>query len=114
MNPDKIFTITFNQELQKNKDYSKDILITSTMNNDNRILGFTTKVDSVHSNKLLIIPNTKWDEGTHHLTINKNLQNSKSVSLTKDIRMKFNVISDFKVGDIQSVKNYKSVLEASR
>ncbi|WP_194841423.1 S8 family serine peptidase [Sporosarcina obsidiansis] len=108
---DKTFTITFNKELQVGKDYSTDILIARSPNGNDGITTFTTKVDASSPNKLYITPNYKWDEGTHYLTVSKNLQNKNSASLAKDTRMKFEVLMDFQVIDTMEVQNYERLLE---
>ncbi len=114
VNQDKVFTITFSKDLQKGKDYTQDISISRLPHDKNRITTFTAKVDEASPNKLYITPTSKWSEGIHYLRISKQLQNKNSISLSKDIKMKFDVIDNFDVNDIQGVKQYKRLLNEFR
>ncbi|WP_143560702.1 S8 family serine peptidase [Sporosarcina sp. P2] len=110
--PTKVFTVTFSKDLQIGKDYSEDILISRSENGSNVVKKFTAKVDPTSPNKLLITPTSAWDEGVHYLTIKQNLQNNKLVSLGKNIRMKFDVVSS--VSTLEAPDEYVRVLEEVR
>lgn len=112
VNSANVFTITFNQNLQVDKDYSKDILISRDPNGINRLTNFIARVDPSSPKKLLVMPTTNWNEGKHYLTIKKTLQNENLIPLNKDVRMKFDVIQRHSAS-IES-KNYMRILEEVR
>ena len=95
----KEFTVTFNQELEYGKDYSKDIFITRQVDGEASVTSFTAKVDSANSVKLLISPTPKWEKWETLLMITSGLQNKNEKTLGKDA-MKFEVGDDFRVQDI--------------
>jgi len=95
----KVFTVTFNQELDAKKDYRKDIMISRKADGKQQLTSFTAKVDPASRKKLLITPTTKWAKGEHYLTISKDMQSNGQQSLKENVRMKFvaDVGEDFKV-----------------
>ncbi|WP_303964908.1 S8 family serine peptidase [Sporosarcina ureae] len=112
VNSAKVFTITFNQNLQVDKDYSKDILISRDPNGINRLTNFIARVDPSAPKKLLVMPTTNWNEGKHYLTIKKTLQNENLIPLNKDVRMKFDVIQRRSAS--KESRNYMRILEEVR
>lgn len=94
----KVFTVTFNQELDPLNDYSEDIMITDS---GKATVSFTTIVDPENPLKLLIKPTTKWNFGEHYLTITTGVTNKNRKALKGDVRMKFIVEEDFGTIDIQ-------------
>ncbi|WP_162805727.1 S8 family serine peptidase [Sporosarcina sp. PTS2304] len=107
---DKIFTVTFNQNLQAGKDYNKDIIISRLADGSKSVTSFTTEVDPLSRNKLYIKPNIKWEEGEHYLSITKGLQNEKATPLKETVRLKFDVEANYEVQHIDEAKNYERVL----
>ncbi|AXH98255.1 hypothetical protein DV702_00190 [Sporosarcina sp. PTS2304] len=92
VNQHKVFTIHFNQKIQVGRDYSKDIFLSRSPDGSEQVNTFLVFSNPNSSNQLLIMPETEWKEGTYYLTITKNLQNDRFVSLKKDVRMKFDVV----------------------
>ncbi|PID21746.1 hypothetical protein CSV61_08580 [Sporosarcina sp. P3] len=110
----KVFTVTFSQDLKVGKDYSKDILISRSPEHSDPITAFTATVDPLTPNKLYIQPNSSWEEGVHYMTISKSLQNKDTTPLAKVARLKFDVIGNFTDGKTNEVKRYERVLSGMR
>lgn len=108
----KVFTVTFNQELEVGKDYTQDIRISCFPDGGKQITTFSATVDVGTPTKLHIKPNVEWDEGIYYLTINKKTRNRNSVELSKDVRMKFDVQGNFGQLDKNEKKSYQKLLEA--
>ncbi|ARF18072.1 S8 family peptidase [Sporosarcina ureae] len=85
----KVFTVTFTQPLSPLKDYSQDIVISRDSDGGTRVLDFTAKVNPLNFKQLWIQPNTSWNEGSHYLTVTKNVQNTHLLTLHKESRMMF-------------------------
>ena len=85
------FTVTFNQELVPNKDYSQAIVISRQPDGSEPITSFTTKVDTSNPTKLYITPVTTWAYGHHYLTITTDMHNKDNKPLKNQVQMKFNV-----------------------
>ncbi|PID21799.1 hypothetical protein CSV61_08880 [Sporosarcina sp. P3] len=85
----KVFTVIFTQPLSPLKDYSQDIVISRESDGGTRVLDFTAKVNPLNFRQLWIQPNTSWNEGSHYLTVTKNVQNTHLLTLHKESRMMF-------------------------
>ena len=92
----KVFTVTFNQELDDGKDYSKAILIAREADGKAPVSSFTAKVDPSNPTKLLIKPTTSWEPGEYYMTVTTATQNKNGKALKENIRMKFTVEVRFK------------------
>lgn len=87
----KVFTVTFNEELDPKQDYHRNILL---IREAAGATTFTVEIDPTEPNKLLIRPTTKWALGTHYLTVKAGTKNKNNKALKKDVRMKFEVVGE--------------------
>lgn len=87
----KVFTVTFNQALSAHQDFTESVRIGRRADGTEPIQSFTTVVNPANPAQLLITPATKWEPGTHYLTITTDVRNENGQPLKKDVHMKFNV-----------------------
>ena len=94
VNTDKVFKISFTDELKMDKEYQQHLYIVRSTNSPERVEGFTAQVNPLDTHQLLVKPNSEWQQGVHYLFVDKGLQNKKSISLKKSYTVKFTVIPD--------------------
>lgn len=87
--PDTIFKVNFSRPLSPLKEYSQDIVIAREADGSNRVMNFTAQVNPLNHKQLLVKSEKGWDEGSHYLTVTKNIQNTNQINLNKESRFIF-------------------------
>ncbi|MFS0576606.1 S8 family peptidase [Sporosarcina sp. 179-K 3D1 HS] len=87
----KVFTVTFNQTLAADQDFSRSVTISRRADGTEPITSFAAVVNPANPKQLLITPATKWEPGAHYLTITTDVRNQNGQPLKKEVHMKFDV-----------------------
>lgn len=89
--PDRIFRVTFNDELHAGKNYLPYIRVARTPDGMGRAASMTVRVNPANSRQLLVAPIDQWDTGVHYLRVDPSLQNKAGHALKKPYAVKFTV-----------------------